>query len=363
MYARKHMPQTGPRAVLPLISCPSANLSFIDLAIAPRSIRANPRSIPRRLHAHLHGLHPSSSFYSPPSLSLHCYLASRRRLCNHSAPFPSLCCPSNSVPPTALSFYIAVIRCLTLLLPHCVSDSSHLYQYLIGASYPPSLSFLSVPAPPAWCVAGLDSSLLGVMDMNPIDPPPFFSSSRSRHGQHRSWVSAVGVSPRLPVASPYSPPYDLKLGTSFGARALPTAGASVNLTASPFVLSRTRIDSKITLLELRALATRLLSTRAASSFVPLRGTRPRRRHGSIANALRERYFGYRQPVFLISTPTSANSIFLVFGCPGLLWCVHAHRPTPTLTVDSAYLSSAPACARTLMPVIRTHDDDKSMCPR
>jgi hypothetical protein len=64
-------------------------------------------------------------------------------------PFPSLCCPSNSVPPAALSLCIAVIRCLTLLLPHCVSvtlrchrvrrlraqlllsgpHSSHPYQY------------------------------------------------------------------------------------------------------------------------------------------------------------------------------------------------------------------------------------------
>ncbi|KAJ7741910.1 hypothetical protein B0H14DRAFT_2989037, partial [Mycena olivaceomarginata] len=74
------MPQTGPRAVLALISCPSANLSFIVLAIAPRSTRANPRSIPRRLHVLSHGLRPSSSFYSPPSLSVHCCPASRHRL-------------------------------------------------------------------------------------------------------------------------------------------------------------------------------------------------------------------------------------------------------------------------------------------
>jgi hypothetical protein len=42
--------------------------------------------------------------------------------------------------------------------------------------------------------------------------------------------------------------------------------------------------------------------------------------------------------------------------------VCAHPPTPTLTMDSAYLLSARACTRTLIPVIRTRDHDKSMRP-
>ncbi|KAJ7302469.1 hypothetical protein DFH08DRAFT_905335 [Mycena albidolilacea] len=90
-------------------------------------------------------------------------------------------------------------------------------------------------------------------------PPSFFSSSRRRHDQHRSWVSAVGVPPRLSVTSTYSrrardprtipqsdyirhrAPYDLQMGTSFDAHALPTARASVNLTAFLYVLLRTRV--------------------------------------------------------------------------------------------------------------------------
>ncbi|KAJ7804819.1 hypothetical protein B0H14DRAFT_3485845 [Mycena olivaceomarginata] len=153
---------------------------------------------------------------------------------------------------------------------------------------------------------------------------------------------------------------------SFDVRALPTAGASVNLEASPFCLSRTSIDSKITSLELRAPATRLLSTRAASSFAPLRGTRPRRWRGSIASAF---------PRPCVSGVSSDLNL-----------CARADNDMDTLAIDSpsslsrlrqvpnrfssfldapgsyAYLSSPPACVRTLMPVIRTHDDDKSMCP-
>ncbi|KAJ7695526.1 hypothetical protein B0H14DRAFT_3042162, partial [Mycena olivaceomarginata] len=89
--------------------------------------------------------------------------------------------------------------------------------------------------------------------------PPSFSSSRRRHGQHRSWVSAGGgVSPRLPVASLYSrrardprtipqsdyirhrAPYDLQMGISFDDRALPTARASANLAAFPYLLTMLR---------------------------------------------------------------------------------------------------------------------------
>ncbi|KAJ7302884.1 hypothetical protein DFH08DRAFT_988532 [Mycena albidolilacea] len=65
----------------------------------------------------------------------------------------------------------------------------------------------------------------------------------------------------------------------------------------------------------------------------------------------------------MSNLISAKSIFLVFGCPGLLWYVYAHPPTPTLTMDSVYLPSTPACARTLIPVFCTPDDDKSTCSR
>ncbi|KAJ7662361.1 hypothetical protein B0H17DRAFT_1211968 [Mycena rosella] len=66
-------------------------------------------------------------------------------------------------------------------------------------------------------------------------------------------------SPRIPVAlatpgryhnpttydiqPPVPAPYDLQPGTSFDARALPTAGASVNSAASPFVPSPTRVDA------------------------------------------------------------------------------------------------------------------------
>ncbi|KAJ7363067.1 hypothetical protein DFH08DRAFT_842002 [Mycena albidolilacea] len=146
MYARKHMPQTGPHAVLALISCPSANLSFIDLAIAPRSTRAKPRSIPRRLHVHSHGLRPSSSFYSPPSLSVNCYLASRRRLS------VIRCLPSSSR--TAYP-----LRCDAIECGHFVHGYSLPAQIrripiniVISASYPPSPSFPSVPPPPACCV-------------------------------------------------------------------------------------------------------------------------------------------------------------------------------------------------------------------
>ncbi|KAJ7887808.1 hypothetical protein B0H14DRAFT_3127434 [Mycena olivaceomarginata] len=169
------------------------------------------------------------------------------------------------------------------------------------------------------------------MDTNPVEAPPSFSSSRRRHGQHRSWVSAGGVSPRLPVASPYSrrardpqsdyirhrAPYDLQMGTSFDARALPTARPSVNLAAFPYVLLRTRVPADRGIIH--------------SSWV---------RRGSIANAFPRTYFGYWRPVFLISTPTSAQPTFLVFGYPGLV-C------TP---------------ARTLVPFIRPHDDVGSMCP-
>ncbi|KAJ7860282.1 hypothetical protein B0H13DRAFT_2672113, partial [Mycena leptocephala] len=74
-------------------------------------------------------------------------------------------------------------------------------------------------------------------------------------------VSAMGVSLCVPLVSPYSrrardprtisqsdhirhpAPYDLQPGTFFDARALPTAGASVNLAASPLGPSRTRVDA------------------------------------------------------------------------------------------------------------------------
>jgi hypothetical protein len=62
----QYISQTGLRAVLPPTSCPSKCPPLFY-----RTTRANPRSIP-----HSHGLHPSP-FYSPPSLSLRCYLASR----------------------------------------------------------------------------------------------------------------------------------------------------------------------------------------------------------------------------------------------------------------------------------------------
>jgi hypothetical protein len=169
----------------------------------------------------------------------------------------------------------------TLLLPHCVSvtlrchrvrtlrarlllacpDSSHPYQYchwrFISAF---TLFPVGSPASRVLC-CWIGFAVARRQDTNPVDPPSllFILSSPPRP------TSLLGLRggplPRLPVASPYSchardlwtipqsdhirhsAPYQLQMGTSFGARALPTAGASVNLVASPFVLSRTRVDA------------------------------------------------------------------------------------------------------------------------
>ncbi|KAJ7834489.1 hypothetical protein B0H13DRAFT_2678637 [Mycena leptocephala] len=105
MYARKYIPQTGPRAVLLFPAHPSARLSFIDWAIVPRT----PGPILARYYVdilvHSHGLHPSP-FYSPPPLSLRCYLASRiAYVITPRRSFHPTSCP----PPPALCFRYAAM--------------------------------------------------------------------------------------------------------------------------------------------------------------------------------------------------------------------------------------------------------------
>ncbi|KAJ7792785.1 hypothetical protein B0H14DRAFT_3498802 [Mycena olivaceomarginata] len=160
---------------------------------------------------------------------------------------------------------------------------------------------------------------------------------------------------------------------SFDVRALPTAGASVTSKPPHSVFrgqasTQTRqIDSKITSLELRAPADEtpqhprcvLLCSPPRHASPPMawihRQRLPAPCVSGVSSALNlcaradndMDTLAIDSQSSLSSTPTSAKSIFLVFGCPGLL----------LLTCPSP-----PACVRTLMPVIRTHDDDKSYVP-
>ncbi|KAJ7711339.1 hypothetical protein B0H14DRAFT_3902572 [Mycena olivaceomarginata] len=95
---------------------------------------------------------------------------------------------------------------------------------------------------------------------------------------------------------------------------------------------------------------RSIRTRAVSSFVPLRGTRPRRRRGSFASAFP---CPCTNDALAIDSPSSSsrlqqapNRFSSFLNPPG----------------SYAYLFSARASARTLIPVIRTHDHDTSMRP-
>jgi hypothetical protein len=107
----------------------------------------------------------------------------------------------------------------------------------------------------------LDSPLLGVMDTNPVEAPLLLSILSSPPRPASLLGLHGGRIPRLPVASPYPlrardprtipqfdyirhrAPYDLQMGTSFDAHALPMARASVNLTAFPYLLLRTRVPA------------------------------------------------------------------------------------------------------------------------
>ncbi|KAJ7936961.1 hypothetical protein B0H13DRAFT_2649337 [Mycena leptocephala] len=281
---------------------------------------------------------------------------------SHLPPYPPAYQSFDVLPSSSCTVF--PIRCDAIECGHFVHGSSFRPTFIASVSIP-SLAFYIHLDPLSCRFPRLPRAVLldwiyhcwASWIRIPLSPPSFFSSSRRRHGQYRSRVSAVGVSPVSPssphihvalaIPGRYHNPttYDLQLGTSFDARTLRTVGAPVNLAASPFVPSRTRrqIDSKVIFLELRALPTRLLSPALrpllfpSAARVPADGVDP--------------------------SPAPLRCVaFLVCGCPGLLWRVHAHPPTPTLTMDSGYLSSAPACARTLIPVIRTHEDDESMCP-
>ncbi|KAJ7897518.1 hypothetical protein B0H13DRAFT_2337856 [Mycena leptocephala] len=198
--------QTGPRAVLSLFLPTQVHLSFVDLAIAlhhPGQSSLDTTSNPRPLAR----VHPSSpllltfALFAVPSLHV--------SLMESHAPFPSLRCPSNSVPPTGLSSCIAVIRCLALprtAFPVCCDvigcrmrilrarlflsgpHSSHPYHYrpwhfistftllFIGPHV-----FRLLRCWIGFAVSGCESRRV----------PLFLLSSPRRHGQYRSRVSTV----------------------------------------------------------------------------------------------------------------------------------------------------------------------------
>ncbi|KAJ7936973.1 hypothetical protein B0H13DRAFT_1946294 [Mycena leptocephala] len=101
-----------------------------------RTTRANPPSIP-----HSHGLHPSSPFYSPPSLSLRCYLASRiayvimppRSLPSAALPILSHLPP---YPPAYQSFDVLPSSSCTVFPVHC--DAIERGHFVHGYSFRPA---------------------------------------------------------------------------------------------------------------------------------------------------------------------------------------------------------------------------------
>ncbi|KAJ7752236.1 hypothetical protein DFH07DRAFT_1061732, partial [Mycena maculata] len=206
-----------------------AHRSFIDLVIAPRTTRANPRSTPRRLLVHSHRPRLSSPFYSQPSLSSP-LLRVTSRLCNHAAPFPSLRSPSNSVSPTSLSSCMQsfdvfpssravcrdAIECRHFV--HSYSFPAHNRRIRINialsASCAPSFG-LSLVGPPVSrvprCWIGFAVARCRGCESRRVPPPLLFIPSSppwpvslsDLHGGHAP-PPPPPPPPHLPLACPYS---------------------------------------------------------------------------------------------------------------------------------------------------------------